>query len=220
MPTTYWLPTIPYSLIDAINRMAAATGSVSYAQKATYADYNGHSVTIAFNTYRKYWTCEYYWGERVVLQRGSFEDCVRAGVEEYKRGAKGAQVLVTIADDSQAEQLTALGFVPWSKDIADAHYASFADKRFALVNEALRTRTDGILANVATAKDYWVARDTADFGPVEKVCHLKKGNEVMDIYVRARRIKFYIGSKNCASAQLEPARKLYRDYVAAGWVAF
>lgn len=55
---TYWFPTRPYSLIDAVNRMAAATGSCRYAQLSHYADYNGHHVTVTFNDYRRYWVTQ------------------------------------------------------------------------------------------------------------------------------------------------------------------
>ena len=71
----FWIPTRPYSLIDAINRMAAATGSPRYAELATYADYNGHYVTVSFNEYRRYWVAEYTWAGRVVIGRGTLADC-------------------------------------------------------------------------------------------------------------------------------------------------
>jgi hypothetical protein len=62
----YWLPTRPYTLVDAINRAAAATGSVRYAMLAADADYSGHHVTVTYNDYRDYCICEHYWGGRVV----------------------------------------------------------------------------------------------------------------------------------------------------------
>src|SRR5215470_7087423 len=50
----YWLPTRPYTLVDAVNRCAAATGSVRYAMLAADANYNGHHVTVTYNNYRDY----------------------------------------------------------------------------------------------------------------------------------------------------------------------
>lgn len=73
MANGYWLPTRPYNVIAAINRMAAATGSPRYAMAAHGADYNGHSVGVYWNHYRGYWLAEYTWS--VVLPG------VRPGVE-------------------------------------------------------------------------------------------------------------------------------------------
>jgi hypothetical protein len=90
--TQFWLATRPYNVIAAINRMAAATGSVRYAIAAADANYNGHAVSVYFNTYRGYWLADYTWSGRNVLARGSLESCLRAAKAEYDRGALGACV--------------------------------------------------------------------------------------------------------------------------------
>jgi hypothetical protein len=92
----YHLPVRPYSPIDALNRRAAAIGSPRYAQAASWADYNGHHVTVSWNDYRKYYGCEFTWAGRHVLARGTAEQCTAAAVAEYNRGALGASVDVSV----------------------------------------------------------------------------------------------------------------------------
>lgn len=94
MTTCFHIPTRPYSPIDAHNRRAAAVGSPRYAAAASNANYNGHRVSVTWNDYRGYYIAEYYWAGRVVLARGSFEQCLRAAVEEHNRGALGSSVVV------------------------------------------------------------------------------------------------------------------------------
>lgn len=136
MPS-YRLPTIPYSIIDAVNRAAAATGSPRYASLTHRADYNGHYVTVAFNDYRQYWVTEYFWAGRVVLARGSFESCLEAGIREYQRGALGTTVAVGVDDDQlDYAQLAMLhGFLPEAE--AAAKDAEWRDERFGEVHHAL-----------------------------------------------------------------------------------
>lgn len=99
----FHVPTRPYSPIDALNRRAAAIGSPRYAAASTYADYNGHAVVVAFNSYRGYYTAEYFWAGRVVLARGSFADCLRAALQEQARGALGGSVDVSVPEgDAEA----------------------------------------------------------------------------------------------------------------------
>lgn len=107
------LQTRPYSVIDAINRCALATGSIRSAQIGECADYNGHSVAVYYNNYRGYWLAEYTWAGRVVLSRGTFEQCVRAAYQEHSRGALGSRVTVdTSADDASPATVHARrGFV-------------------------------------------------------------------------------------------------------------
>lgn len=90
----YYVPTRPYTPIDALNQRAAAVGSPRYAQLASHADYNGHRVTVAFNDHRGYYTAEYVWAGRVVLARGSFAQCLAAALAEQARGALGGTVRV------------------------------------------------------------------------------------------------------------------------------
>lgn len=92
----YHLPTRPYSPIDELNRRSAAMGSVGYAERAAHANYNGHHVTMTWNSYRKYYVAEYFWAGRVVLARGAADHCTAAAVAEYDKGALGASVSVSL----------------------------------------------------------------------------------------------------------------------------
>jgi len=86
----------PLSLIDAINRSAAATGSIGYAMAAADADYNGHPLSLYWNDYRGYYVLEYYWGERVVLHRGAdFAAALAAGKRELARQGRGGSLSIT-----------------------------------------------------------------------------------------------------------------------------
>lgn len=97
---SFHVPVRPYSPIDALNRRAAALGSPRYAQLASYADYNGHHVNVWWNDYKQYYIAEYRWAERIVLQRGRIEDCIKAALREYDRGALGASVEVSPNDEA------------------------------------------------------------------------------------------------------------------------
>jgi hypothetical protein len=156
----YWLPTRPYSLIDAINRTALAQGSLAYASTFGDADYNGHYVTVEFNNYRQHWVARYTWAGIHWLARGSFRDCVLAAKREFDRGALGATVLVAGVPEEETEWLAGLGFVPHNEEIAEAHYRSFADARYQEINHArylersLGAPAIGLLANSKTVEEY------------------------------------------------------------------
>lgn len=112
----YSLPQRPFGVIDAINRQAAATGSVRYAMGAADADYNGHFVSVYFNGYRGYWLAEYTWAGRNVLCRGSLASCLDAAKREYDRGALGSEVVARY---------------PTKKDFSDDHDPSETAEEFA-----------------------------------------------------------------------------------------
>lgn len=133
----YCLPIIPYDLIAAVNRLAAATGSLRYGEQAHRADYNGHHVTVSYNGYRKYWVTEYFWAGRVVLARGEFHRCLEAAVREYERGAKGTKVSVSVGDDEFdfAALAVALGCLPEAE--AKARDLEWQDPRFQEVASAV-----------------------------------------------------------------------------------
>jgi hypothetical protein len=102
----FHLPVRPYSPIDAHNRAAAAHGSPRIASLTAYANYNGHHVDLRYNDYRGYYVAEYFWAGRVVLARGSFQNCLNAVLNEYHRGALGASATITPrADDTEALEL-------------------------------------------------------------------------------------------------------------------
>lgn len=103
----YHLPVRPYSPIDALNRRAAALGSIGYAQAAQGANYNGHHVTVSWNSYRGYYIAQYFWAERRVLRRGNAVDCVAAAVAEYERGAVGSSVSVDVLESDLRDVLQA-----------------------------------------------------------------------------------------------------------------
>lgn len=95
--TTFITSQIPLRDIDKHNRKAAASGSISVAIAAGDADWNGHHITVAYRPHAvdgPHWVAEYYWGERVVLGRGSFHECLCAALEEYRRGHRGCAVAV------------------------------------------------------------------------------------------------------------------------------
>ena len=121
----YQLPEIALTPIDIINRRAAATGSMRYAQLASDADYNGHRVTVSFKPHAvsgPTWNAEYYWGGRVVIGRGTFSCCLAAAKDEYAKGAHGCQIVVYLSDEAsesiadQASRCVTLGFEPYTQD--------------------------------------------------------------------------------------------------------
>lgn len=101
----YYVPTRPYSIVDSLNRMSAALGSCATAQASAHANYNGHSVKVRYNEYRKYYTAEYTWSGRVVLARGDFDTCLNAALREYDFGALGATVIVDLEDSDPANEV-------------------------------------------------------------------------------------------------------------------
>lgn len=132
----YWLPTRPYTLVDAVNRCAASTGSVRYAMQSADANYNGHSVTVAYNDYRDYCVCEHYWGERVVHARGSMETALRAGRSEYDLGHRGARVTTCDLTPEESQVALSLGYIPWSVEAEEAWNALWYTELHSCVGEA------------------------------------------------------------------------------------
>ena len=97
--TTFHAPTVPYGIVDALNRRAAATGSPGYARAASQADYNGHSVSVYWNSFRRYYVADYTWAGRNVIGRGSLQSCLDAALSYYRQGALGARVTVRLRED-------------------------------------------------------------------------------------------------------------------------
>lgn len=156
----YWLPTKPYTLIDAINRMALATGSTRSAMLGKDANYNGHRVSVSFNDYRRYWVAEYFWAGRCVIARGSFEDVLRAAVSFHEGQGRGGELFLNGANEEQAELAKSLGLVLCTDEIQAAHRATYADARFTEINSAMDYEKHGMapavgwLANSATIEEY------------------------------------------------------------------
>lgn len=102
----FHIPTREYSPIDALNRRAAAIGSVGFAMGASHANYNGHFVSLRWNSYRKYYVAEYTWAGRNVIARGDFKGCLEAVLAENRRGALGASSFISCRDaDAEALEL-------------------------------------------------------------------------------------------------------------------
>ena len=144
------------TLIDGINRYAAATGSMRNAVASANADYNGHPVRVYWNDYRKYWVADYQWGERVVLHRGGFADCLLAAMREFNRGAKFASVsaFVDKANKVDVESCVAVGMILQSDE------PSKVDPLMAEIPWAFNLQNQvgipavGYLANSKTLEEY------------------------------------------------------------------
>ena len=133
----YWLPTRPYTLIDAVNRAAAATASFRYAMQAANTGYNGHSVTVTYNAYRDYCICEHFWGGRVVHARGSMETALRAGRSEYDLGHRGTRVTTCALTPGEAQVALSLGYIPWSMEGEETWNSLWYTELHGCVREAL-----------------------------------------------------------------------------------
>jgi hypothetical protein len=172
----YCIATRPYSVVDAINRVAAATGSPRYAMMASHADYNGHAVTVYFNSYRGYWLAEYTWAGRNVLCRGTLAECLRAAKREHDRGALGSSVKATypkeplVSSDHKPEETPA----DFARLCAEAGYTredelppeTWRTPLHKLVNDAMQYERHGLapavgfLANSKTAEEYQAKLDS------------------------------------------------------------
>jgi hypothetical protein len=155
-----WLPTRPFGVIDAINRMGLATGSMRSAMLGSHADYNGHRVEVSFNTYRNYWTAHYMWAGIVWIARGSLAECLAAATREYDRGALGAEVLVEVRDEAELAECIAAGYQHCSEDIRKAHAATWCTELHGEVCQAMNYERQlgipavGFLANSTTVAEY------------------------------------------------------------------
>lgn len=156
----YHLPVRPFSPIDALNRRAAALGSPSYASGASHADYNGHHVTVSWNEYRKYYVCEYTWAGRIVLARGSAEECTAAAVAEYNRGALGASVDVSLVGDEDSERVLKLFPQLASGPCEFAHQTSWYTWRHECAASAARDYANPRLAPMIFDWDLMQAAET------------------------------------------------------------
>lgn len=132
------LPTKPYTIVDAINRMALATGSVRNAARGGDADYNGHHVRIWWNSIRRYWVADYTWGGSHVIARGELAICLRSAAAFYEGQGRGASVEVRTATEADAGLALAAGYIP-----AEEEDRSWRDWKFDLVNQALEMERHG-----------------------------------------------------------------------------
>jgi hypothetical protein len=164
MPT-FHLPTRPYSLIDGINRVAAATGSPGYAQQTADANYNGHFVAfVEPNKFKCYWTCYYFSAGIHTIGRGSLVDCLDAAEREYDRGALGASASVSVTSEAdvatmrararwvEGEEGTFSWLTPLHKEINHAFWLERHGVCFGAV---------GLLANSKTVEEFKAKVDAA-----------------------------------------------------------
>lgn len=119
-PLAFYLPTVPFSVIDAVNRYAAATGSPRYACASSGADYNGHHVAVTFNTFRGYWIAEYMWAGRNVIGRGSLAEALTEGKRLHARGAKGATVTAVYPEPRASDRHVAPEARDWFSTVCRA----------------------------------------------------------------------------------------------------
>lgn len=163
----WWLPTRPYKVVDAINRMAAATGSPRYAMAAASANYNGHMVMVSWNDFRGYWVAGYTWAGWNVIARGYLKYALEAALKEYERGALGSCVHATVRDAEEAEIAESLGYQPWSKKIEAEYNQTWMTELHNKVGEAMQYEKAGlaplvgILANAKDLADYEAQKEAA-----------------------------------------------------------
>ena len=231
----YWLPTRPYTLVDAINRAAAATGSVRYAKLSADASYNGHSVTVTYNDYRDYCLCEHYWGERVVAARGSMESALHAGRREYDLGHRGTRVTTCDLTSDEAAIALSLGYMPWSSEAEEAWNTSWYTELHACVGQALGDAkwfggdTAHLLLQASSKIDYHERRQRAHadqmFGKgTWKECRLvgPAGQQAMVLSGdRGGAVGAYamvmVDGQSKLSGPTPTARVWWKDQLAAGW---
>lgn len=163
---SFWLPTVPYSLTDAVNRAAAATGSVRYAKAAHGADYNGHSIFFTL-TARGYWTAHYTWAGPRYIARGTLAECLAAAKRYHERGVKGSSAHISVDNDEDAAVCREHGFEPCTPETEAAHYETWRDARFDEVHYALREESQmgipcvSLLLQAADLDDYQARKQAA-----------------------------------------------------------
>jgi hypothetical protein len=230
----YWLPTRPYSVNDAVNRAAAATGSVRYARQSADAGYNGHAVTVTYNVYRDYCICEHYWGERVVHARGSMEAALRAGRFEYDLGHRGTVVTTCELTPGEAQVALSLGYIPWSAEGEEAWNVLWYTELHSCVGEALGDARYGhdtahLLLQASSRADYHErkARSHADqiFGIGKwKECRLVSPTGARGMVLSGDRggtvgswAMVMVDGDQKLSGPIACAREWWRGQIAAGW---
>lgn len=153
---TFYLPTRPYSVIDCINRVSLATGSIGNAERGADVDYNGHHVYfVEPNQFKRYWTCGYTWAGSHTIGRGSLAECLEAAKREYDRGALGASASLTVESDEDAATCIAAGFKEGKDDTSSwfgpMHAEVWSAKRYT---EQCGVSATSFLANSKTVEEY------------------------------------------------------------------
>ena len=116
---------------------------------------------------------QYYYGERVVLARGSFVECLTAAIREYKRGHLGSAVSVGIKDDDfEALEVcrSSSNLAPGKLNSADRswytwrHKCAAASARDSANPYGLRMNFDWDLLQVAQDEEAYEKALTEKFG--------------------------------------------------------
>ncbi len=181
-PTRFFFPTRPFTLAQAVSRMALATGHAVAAQAGTHADYNGHHVTVERGDFAgggplhteaqkeaRGWRAHYTWGGIQWLARSTnFTEALAAAVREHARGALGSTVHVKTLTEEQGAACRAAGLLEWSEEIEEAKLAKWRTPAYAAVNDVVRDLRAGgtvdylaILQSCADAADYHKRVDAA-----------------------------------------------------------
>lgn len=126
----YFCPTKPYTLSDAINRAALATGGVATAIAGEHNDFNGHAVRIWWNPTRENYVAEYQWGKRNVLAISTdIRRVLWNAIQFYAHDGRGASVDITIkAEDAavMAEFPEVLSYDDTTPDQVDSTWRTWA----------------------------------------------------------------------------------------------
>jgi hypothetical protein len=159
------LPTKPLSIIDAINRMALATGNFRNACASSDANFNGHPVEVRWNDYRGYWVAQYHWCDRIVIARGELGPCLIAAKDFYATQGRGASVTVHVESPDDAYICKACDFIPAAEEDT-----SWRDWKFEEVNHALDMERRGFGAYTAhliaaTSREDYDARKRTEVRP-------------------------------------------------------
>lgn len=124
----FWVPTRSCDAIQALNRLAIATGSPERAKSAIGADYNGHQLEVTWNSYKGHYVAGYTWGGFNRLASGSFDVCLAAALRSHDRGQLGSSIVVKLRMgdfDALAMCRAADRLEPWSEEAVDKHKATW-----------------------------------------------------------------------------------------------
>ena len=115
----FWLPTSPFTAVDALNRAAIATGGAGQAAVARDADFNGHRYEAApalrnRGTYNVF----FQWaGHNMLAREVDLLSALRLVCQRAQVG-RGGSGIVTLADDADIDINTAAcraaGLVPYA----------------------------------------------------------------------------------------------------------
>ncbi len=126
LPSCWWLPTTPYTALDALHRAEAATTSnLRMALLARTASYNGHKYHIVeaarlaarYNVYHR-------WGVTVFAARGvTFAEALSAATAAVHDGGRGASAHMDVRiGAAEAEQCRCAGWRPYTAEAVQVHF--------------------------------------------------------------------------------------------------